>query len=193
MKTITGTLLATFFVICLIAPSTAVSADAVAILAAHNALHRLGSLVDQQKVDSHFSDNLKALFVALNPQGGFFVSLQQYSGADGKANSIKISVDAQGKAGDYTLEKGSPAVGSPSWPDKSAIELLEEGLHQVLHHVTSPEVVPFSTACTSVMLVQSQDGGTRAVVDIRSSAISKVYRITMGTDGKVLSAAVVDK
>ncbi len=186
------------FVLNMILTTEARSAVATNAVAAHNALHYVEDLVDENKVGPDFMTKLKALSVAPIKQGtvviGFRAVLEQVPGTDGTAMKVEIQLDAAGRALSFTAVNGSAAANAPIWPKDDSITLMEEALHHIAHNATNPDIAPFSADLAAISLSQEvlPDHTITAVVDAQLPTPGKLLRIILNTDGTVRSSQVIN-
>ncbi len=168
-------------------------------LAAHNGLHYVEDLVDENRVSADFLSKLKAITVVPVLQDddviGFRAILEQVPGADTQSLKVEIQLDATARALTHRLvQGGTQATVFPIWPKDDAITLMEEALHYIVHNAANPAIAPFDRELVSISLSQEvlPDHTVTAVLDAKTRVAGKALRIVLNTDGTVRSAKVVD-
>jgi hypothetical protein len=179
------------------APAFAAPTATLALIA-HNTTHRAEQLANSNRIDPHFVDRAYSVQVTaltkVNPTDPAFKgTLMQVPDASGQAQAVEILLDDAGKALSFKAIPGPESRNAPSWPGVDAISFPEDSMHYLLDNTTKPELKPFLTGLSSVVLTQIQDATNQpqAKVDIRATGTTDILEIIMGTDGKLVSAKVI--
>ena len=168
---------------------------------AHQAIHRVGRLVDLGKIEDKYVLNFKSVSLEVLPDAGagqpkFKNTVQQVAPPDGNVKTLQILLDSDGKAvpNDFKELGGVSATDVPDWPDKLATEITEEALH-VVDKLKKPEYQPFVDNLTSYSLSQitGPDGKPRGLVTLTASTTKDTLQVTMRLNATAESDPVVKK
>lgn len=174
-------------------PAAAATAPSLALVS-HNTAHRVEQLAGSNRIDAHFIDRIYSIqVVALKKEKptdpAYQGTAMQVPDAEGKAQTVVILLDDAAKALSFKEIAGPESRTAPAWPDADALTLQQHSLHFLLDNATKPDLKPFVSGLSSLVLTQTQDASknTIAQVEIRAKDTAAVLEIFLKTDATVLS------
>lgn len=156
--------------------------------------HRIDRLVALGKIDAAFLKRVEKIEVmeVSGPAPVAYMSMStQTQPTSGQAIQLDLQFDHDGKPLSYKVSAGGVAGPDSGWSPKNAGELIENGMHYVLENATNATVAPYFKDFSSLTLVKAVLAGRNvALLQVRSSAVSKKLKIYLNLDGTLISTAI---
>lgn len=156
-------------------------------------LVNLRSVVDGIKIDKTFISNLHTVEIKKTPHGpndeiSFITTLSQFLAEDGTKPEIELSLNSMGKTLVQHARNGSIATNAPTWPQKSPVDLMENGLHYVIDNaLVNIDLKPFNEGVYKTTLTKTVVNGKEvAKLELLSTIVPTSLIITLDLEARFL-------
>lgn len=155
--------------------------------------HRADRLVALGKIDAAFVQKIEYVEVTKLTSGAaaYKSIVTQTQPQTGAPLQLELQFDHDGKPLSFKVLPGGTAGPDRGWSQKSAGELVENGMHYVVDNSANATVAPYFNDFTNLVLVKGTLGGKDvALLQVTASSQAKPLNIYVNIDGTINSVVV---